>query len=151
MASREIFLRHLFDGGWITDLGPNSDVTPDGTIVRLPFLLEADNVIYELDGGPHKAPGTAKLNSSALESGTDIKGLYDFWISGTTASPVQKRIVHVGAKIKKDDADGTFSDIFTGLESDKIPSYAVLNDLLVMATDSTTDVPKSWDGTTAQN
>lgn len=155
MANRQIFVRHLFGGGWATDFGPATDILPQGQgnarILQLPFLLEADNVVYELDGGPHKAPGTVKLNSGALESGADIKGIFDFWISGVTAAPTQKRIVHVGAKIKKDDADGSFSDIFTGLESGKVPSYTVLNDLLVMATDSTIDVPKSWDGTTAQN
>ena len=150
-----MFVRHLFDGGWATDFGPNADVVPQGTgntrTLLIPFLTEADNVVYELDGGPHKAPGTSKLNSSALESGADIKGLFDFWISGTSGSPTQRRVIHIGTKIKKDDADGMFTDIFTGLEADKIPSYAVLNDLLVMATDSTSDVPKSWDGTTAQN
>lgn len=151
MPTKQLFLRHFFDGGWATDLGPNSDVEPQGNTVRLPWLLDADNIVYELDGGPHKAPGTTRLNSSALEAGADIKGIYDFWISGTAASPTQKRIVHVGTTIKKDDADGTFTDIFTGLETDKVPSYAILNDLLVIASDSTTDVPKSWDGTTAQN
>ena len=155
MPNRQIFVRHLFGGGWATDLGPSTDIPPQGrgnaqTLV-LPYLLEADNVVYELDGGPHKAPGTTKLNASELESGVDIKGVYDFWISGTTGSPTQKRVIHIGAKIKKDDADGSFSDIFTGLETDKVPSYAVLNDLLVIASDSTVDVPKSWDGTTAQN
>ena len=152
MASKQIFLRHRFAGGWATDLGPTVDIAPDNAgFVDLPFLLDADNVVYELDGGPHKAPGTARLNSSALEAGADIKGIYDFWISGTSGSPTQKRIVHVSTTIKKDDADGTFTDIFTGLESDRIPSYAVLNDLLVIASDSTVDVPESWDGTTAQN
>lgn len=155
MPNRQIFVRHLFGGGWATDFGPATDAVPEGTgnarTLLLPFLIEADNIVFELDGGPHKAPGTVKLNSSALESGADIKGIFDFWISGITGIPTQKRVIHVGSKIKKDDADGSFSDIFTGLESDKVPSYAVLNDLLVIASDSSADVPKSWDGTTAQN
>jgi len=151
MTAKSLFLRHVFDGGWATDFGPSSDVVPDGTIVRVPFLVDADNVIYELDGAPHKAPGASRLNSSALESGADVMGIYDYWISGTSGSATQHRIVHVGTKIKKDDADGSFTDLFTGLESGKVPDYTTFDDLLIMASDSTVDVPKSWDGTTAQN
>lgn len=135
----------------MTDFGPSSDVAPDGNVVQLPFLLNAENVIYELDGGPHKAPGASKLNSSALESGADITGIYDFWLSGTGGSSTQKRIVHVGTTVKQDDADGSFSDIFTGLESGKVPAYSTMNDLVIISSDSTSDVPKSWDGSTAQN
>lgn len=151
MPSKQLFLEHVFNGGWATDFGPNSDAVPDGAIVRIPWLIDADNIVFMLDGTTRKAPGTVKLNSSALESGADIKGIYDFWKSGTAGSQTQKRVIHVGTTIKKDDADGTFTNIFTGLESDKVPSYAVLEDLLVIASDSTTDVPKSWDQTTAQN
>lgn len=151
MTSRSPFIRHVFAGGWATDFGPTSDVLPEGGIVAVPFLVDADNVIYELDGSPHKAPGAVKLNSSALESGADVKGIYDYWITGTTYSATQHRLCHVGTKIKKDDADGSFSDIFTGLESGKVPDYTTFNDIVIIASDSTVDVPKSWDGTTAQN
>ncbi len=151
MTTKQTFLRHHFAGGWNTDVGPTADVVPDGSTVAVPFLVNADNCIYEEDGGPHKAPGTSKLNSSALESGADIKGLFDYWITGTGFSPTQHRICHVGTVIKKDDADGTFSDIFTGLQADKVPDYTVFDDILVITSDSTVDVPKSWDGSTAQN
>lgn len=151
MTTKSIFLRHKFAGGWATDFGPSTDVVPDGNMVEVPFLLDADNVIYELDGGPHKAPGTTKLNSAALESGADIMGIYDYWISGSGGSSTQHRICHVGTTIKKDDADGSFSDIFTGMESGKVPDYTTFNDLLIISSDSTADVPKSWDGSTAQS
>ena len=151
MTTKKEYIRHTFGGGWATDFGPTADVAPRNGAVSIPFLIDADNIIYELDGGTHKVPGSVKLNSTVLESGAVIKGLFDYWISGTGGSSTQKRIVHVGTKIKKDDADGSFSDIKTGLESGKVPSYAVLEDLLVMATDSTTDVPQSWDGSTEQD
>lgn len=152
MTSRQTFVRHLFNGGWATDFGPTSDAVPDqGGILRLPFLTNAENIIFEFDGGPHKAPGTTRLNSSALESGADIKGLFDAWFTGASGSPAQHRIIHVGTTIKRDDADGTFTDLFTGLEADKVPDYTMFEDLLIIASDSTTDVPRSWDATTAQN
>lgn len=152
MATKQLFVRHLFDGGYATDFGPAVDIAPDKAgFVRLPFLLDADNCIFEFDGGPHKAPGTSRLNATVLESGAVIKGLFDAWFTGTGGSSAQHRVAHVGTKIVEDDADGVFADLFTGLESDKVPSYAMLEDILVMASDSNTDVPKSWDGTTAQN
>lgn len=151
MTSKQTFLRHRFAGGWATDFGPSADVVPEGASVSVPFLWEADNIVYEFDGGPRKAPGASKINSSALESGADIKGIFDYWITGTSASPAQHRICHVGTTIKKDDADGTFANIFTGLEADKVPDYTVFEDKLVISSSSTTDVPKSWDGSTAQN
>lgn len=152
MTTKSIFVRHLFAGGWSTDFGPTIDIAPDAAgFMRLPFLIDADNCIFELDGGPHKAPGTTRLNSSALESGAVVKGLFDFWIQGTGGSPAQHRIIHVGTTIKRDDADGTFTDLFTGLESGAVPSYCSFDDIVIMASDSTSDVPRSWDGTTAQS
>lgn len=150
MTAKSLFFRHVFGGGFASDFGENAEPELSDNVVVIPYLVDADNVIYSLDGGPHKAPGTTKL-SSELEGGAEIKGLFDAWFSGTSGSSSQHRICHVGTKIKKDDGDGMFTDLFTGLETDKVPSYAMLEDLLVIASDSTADVPKSWDGSTAQN
>ncbi len=149
MPSRQQFVTHVFAGGWSTDFGPSASV-PLESVVQIPFLIDAENCLYELDGGPHKMPGLAKLNSSELESGATIKGIFDYWQTGTGASSTQHRIVHVGTKIKRDDADGTFTDLFTGLSAGAVPAYFVLEDILVMSQDGS-DVPKSWDGSTAQN
>lgn len=151
MASRRTGIRHIFAGGLATDFGPSTtvEIGADG-IARLPFLTRAENIVYELDGGIRKAPGAAKINASALESGAVIHGAFDCWFSGTTGSATQHRIISIGAKIKKDDADGTFTDLFTGLSSGAVPSFAMLEDLLIIGLHST-DVPKSWDGSTAQN
>lgn len=141
-------IRHLFGGGWATDFGPSATVAIQNGIVSLPWLNTAENCIFELDGGPHKCPGTAKINSTALESGATITGAYDHWIQGSGGSPAQHRIVHISTKIKKDDADGSFSDIFTGMTANAIPSYTTFDDFLIIA--SNLDAPQSWDGTTAQ-
>lgn len=156
MATPEQFVQHVFGGGFATDYGPTTSVQPQGgggndLFLVLPWLNVADNVLYELDGGPHKAPGTEKIEASAYESGVAITGVFDYWITGTSGTAVQHRIIHVGTKIKKDDADNTFTDLFTGLESGKIPNYSTFDDILIIASNSTTDVPKSWDGSTAQS
>lgn len=146
-------LRHFFNGGWATDLGPSAIASTPNELgfVSVPFLVDAEDCLFELDGGPHKAPGTTKLNSSALESGAAIKGIADYWIQGSSGSPAQKRVIHVGTKIYKDDADGSFTSIKSGLELGAVPNYATFDDLLIIASDSTTDVPLSWDSTTLQN
>ena len=145
-------VNHILNGGWATDFGESASATVDRAgRVLLPFLTQGENLLFRLDGGFEKAEGTAKINSTALESGADIRGFHDFWIAGTSGSPAQHRVLHVNTVVMKDDGDGSFTNINTGLEDDKIPSYAVLNDLLVYTSDSNTDVPQSWDGTTNQN
>ena len=76
MASKKLSIRHLFGGGWATDFGPSASVVPhaSGDVV-FPFLVDAENVYFELDGGPRKIGGTTKLNSSAVASGAQIMGL----------------------------------------------------------------------------
>lgn len=160
MPSRDVHVRHLFDGGWAPALGPfsgaslttsyNLAATGAEQSVNFPFLVECEDCIYEMDGGPHAAPGTIKLNSSALESGAAIDGIFDYWNIGTAGTPAQHRIIHIGTKIKKDNANGTFTDLFTGMTAGGTPCYRVLEDLLVISSNSG-DVPKSWDGTTAQS
>jgi len=152
MTSRRTSVSHVLDGGWATDFGTTADATIQrGGRLAIPFLRTAENMLFTLRGGFEKAEGTAAINSAALESGADIRGFFDFWIAGTTGAPAQHRIIHLSTVVKKDDGDGTFADIKTGLEDDKIPAYAVLNDLLIYTSDSNTDVPQSWDGTTNQN
>lgn len=153
MLNKTNVIRHLFGGGWATDFGPTVDVSPDASgKVVIPFLLEASDCIYELDGGPHKIGGTSKVNSSAVESGAVVTGLTDYWRQGTAGAPARRRVIHASTKVLADTDDGVFATtLFTGLESGVVPSYFTFDDLLIISSDSTTDVPKSWDQTTAQN
>lgn len=150
---RTLTIRHLFGGGWATDFGPSVDVAPDnsGKIV-MPFLVDAEDCFFELDGGPHKIGGASKVNSSALESGSAVTGVFDYWRQGTAGSPSRRRVVHCGTKVLADTDDASFTTTLgTGLESGKVPSYFTFDDLLIFSSDSTVDVPRSWDQTTAQN
>lgn len=149
MATRRQHFRHLFAGGFATDFGPSADVTPNqaGDVI-FPYLIKAQNVFYELDGGPHKIGGTSKLNSTVIESGEQIRGLWDLWFQGTSGSPTQRRVVYAGTKILADNADGTFVAIKTGLEDDKVPCVTMFQDSAILSSDSNTDTPWTWDGTT---
>jgi len=151
MTSFRRVIRHLFSGGWATDFGPTANARlDDAGFISVPFLVNAEDCLYELDGGPHKAPGTSRLNSTALESGATVKGLVDYWRHGTGGTATQQRVIHVGTTIQQDDADGNFTIIKTGLAADAVPNYSTFDDLLIIASDSS-DVPLSWDGTTLQN
>lgn len=145
------YVTHTFGGGWATDYGQTiyNPVGQEGH-VRMPFLTDARNLFYEFDGGPHKFPGTTALNTTVGAS-TSIYGLYEYWRQGSSAAPTQRRIIHAGTVIMHDQGTGSFTNLFTGLFSGAVPTYCTFNDLLITANDSTLDVPKSWDLTTAQS
>ena len=145
------WMTHTFGGGWATDFGPTCYNQPDGNAFKLPWLNDAMNCVYEFDGGPRKAPGTNRLNPSVIESSQTVTGIYDYWRLGATATPAQRRIVHVNDKIYHDGGSGSFSAIATGLEVGAVPHYSTFNDLLIIGANGTVDVPKSWDQSTFQS
>lgn len=144
------WINHRFGGGWATDFGPTC-YNPDqnGTLV-MPWLNSAQNCIYEFDGGPRKAPGTNKLNSSVISASQTVAGIYDYWRLGTAGTPAQRRMVHVNGSIYHDGGTGSFSSIASGLQANAVPHYSTFNDLLIIGTNDTTDTPKSWDQSTYQ-
>lgn len=145
------WVTHNFAGGWATDYGPTVYHAPaeNGHMV-IPFLREARNTVFEFDGGIRKAPGTSLLNVSAQEGGAAVRGLYDYWRQGAVGSAAQRRVIHVGTKIKYEQADGAFLDMFTNVSSTSIPHYSTFDDLLIIGSTATSDLPRSFDGATAQ-
>ena len=148
MATKRTVVRHLFGGGLVTDVGmsSNSGASQNGDLV-FPYLTTAQNIFYEPDGSPHKIPGTTKLNSSVLESGVEVMGLFDYWKFGTSGVGVQKRVVHVSTKIKADAANGSFADIQTGMTDNAVPCYTPFQGLLIMS-NSAGDAPQTYDSGT---
>ena len=137
-------------GGWAPDAGNSFSGAPQNGILVLPFLKQADNVLYEIDGAPRKVGGTTRYNATAITESAvaqTITGLYDYFAEGV--SRFQKRIAVAGTQILKDDLDGTWDVIKTGLESNKHPAFCTFNDDLIVATDSNSDVPQTWDGSEA--
>jgi hypothetical protein len=154
MPGKDFFITHTFNGGWATDFGPQYYGTPDGNkTLAIPFLTNAENIVFELDGGLHKVGGTSNLNSSAIESATtEIRGLFDYWRQGSAAAPTQRRTVFANnGKVYADNADGVFVEVHSGLTGSAVPCFSTYNDLMLFCTDSTADVPHSWDQTTFQD
>lgn len=146
-------IRHVFNGGYEPDSSPTVSVTPDQQgVVHIPHLSVAKNCLYELDGGPRKAWGTTALMSAVSETKTDVRGMFDYWLLGTSDTPAQHRVFFLDDAIYKDDGDGTFATIKTGLQTDTVVgNFSQFDDLLICCNDNATDVPMSWDGTTFQN
>lgn len=145
----KLIVRHVVGDGWRPDYQASVETQADqnGRIV-IPHLLAAENMMFGPNGRIRKMPGLAKLNSVAFESGATVMGLFDWWQLGTGGSSQQRRIVHVGTKVKADTGDGSFSDILTGMTSGAVPSYCVFNDELIMSNDGG-DVPQVFDGSSA--
>ena len=148
MATAKRALRHVFGGGLATEFGSHAEVTveADGRVV-LPFLQRAENVRFLRNGGITKIGGTTKYNSSALESGAEITGFFDYPRIGTSGTTTFRKVCHVSTKVKADTNNGSFSDIITGLTDEAIPNYNIFEDQLIIA--STGDTPRTWDQTTA--
>ncbi len=138
-----------FAGGWATDFGPAFSASPQGNAMTLPFLLTADNVFYELDGGIHKVGGTTKLNASQITEagvGVPVQGVFDYWKQGTVATESQQIVAYVGTQIVKiSPTTGVVTQLKSGLQSGKQPCFEVFKDSLILTTDSTVDTPQTWD------
>jgi len=149
MTTKNVQIRMLFGGGWATDLGPTAHTPPDPTgQLTVPFFVDAENCVYDLDGGPRKIGGTERIYSTALGSPSTIRGLMDYWAFGALGSPSQHRVVHVGADVMADNGDGSFVTVLASADRDvnSIPSYAVNNDQLIIMSDAD-EAPLKWNNT----
>lgn len=145
-------IKHTFGSGWATDFSPSVDGTPDGGgHVVIPYLLDAIDCLFELDGGPHEIGGASKVNTVATTGTTTINGVFDYWRQGTGGTPTRRRVLHTSTVCQADADDGVFASIFTGLTAAAVPCYCTFDDLLIISSDAIADVPKSWDQSTAQN
>ena len=151
MPDRRIKTILTVAGGLATDFGPSYPGAPQQGALALPFLLQADDVYYELDWAPHKVGGASRLNSSQVTEGSGVPfhGLIDVWFQGTAGSETQKRFAYVGTKLMKEDVDGTWDELTTGLETNKQPCFEIMRDKVFWASTSTTDAPRTWDGSAA--
>jgi hypothetical protein len=139
------------EGGLNLDAGPAAPwIEKAEGRVSVPYLVAADNVVFKMDGWPQKMPGASAVNASATGATDTVAGIYDYWRAGSGAL-TQKRVIVSGTAIYKDDADGVWDSLATGFEADKVPAFETMNDELIIASDSTTDVPQVYDQSTIGN
>lgn len=150
MPSKSRVYRHVFQGGYATELGTLANIAADeGARVEIPFLTRAENIFFTLSGGIRKIGGTTVYNGTVLEAGAhEIRGIFEYVKQGTAGSPTRKRIAVCSTTIKKDDNDGSFSNIFTGIADDSVPCFTVFEDELIISTDAD-EAPRTYDQSTA--
>ena len=151
MPTNSRFLRHTFAGGWASDFGPSTEQPiGEGDIIQLPFLVEAENVIFEFDGGPHKAPGTAKLNSTdwaQVGNSLTIATVSTSALAGLSAT----RVAFIDAgndELRTYDFDGTdWAQVGNSLAIATVgsPALAELSTTRVAFIDSTNDELRTYD------
>ena len=149
MPVRHQHLTHRFDGGWAPGFGKLVSNLPTQTSeVRIPYVLDAKNVFWTLDGGFKKIGGTSTVDIQ-LSTGDEVMGLFDYWRIGATGTHARRKIAHAGTTIYEDQGSSSWQALGTGFTDGAHPNYCTFNDLLIVANDST-DVPYSWDQTTWQ-
>lgn len=150
MPAADLSLLHTFQGGLATDFGGLADIDVDtGRRVRVPFLTRADNIYYGASGQLLKISGINKYNSVTIESGEEIRGLFEYTKIGASGNATRKKLVAAGTKILADNNDGTFASIITGRTDNAVPHFNTFADTAIIASDNVSDVPKKWDQTTA--
>lgn len=145
MPDRRARVLLTFGGGWSTDFGPSFIGTPQGGVLSVPWLMTADNVIYELDGAPHKVGGSTRLNATAISSGTNtVHGFFDAWYQGTAGTETQIEWAYAGTALFSMAAmGGTWTSRATGLEDSLEPCFTMAGDIVVWSSTSNVDVPRS--------
>lgn len=142
---------HSFGGGWATDYGSTFYGGADGNHIRYPWLNEAQNIQFGLDGSIQKFSGTTRLNSNPIANTLTADGailnLYDYWRHGTAGSPTRRLVAKVGTQLFYTTSTN-FTRIPLASFAANVPyHFSTFNDLLIIG-DS--DQPQSWDQTTFQ-
>lgn len=150
-----IHVTHRFGGGWAPDFGKLvTTPVPQSRQMEIPYVIEAKNIFWNLDGGYQSIGGATRTPDTQLESGAEVYGLFDYWKIGTTGSYTRRKVCHVGQFIYEDQGNNTYQKLgvatYTTLTDNSHPNYSTFNDLLIISSDDTTDVPYSWDQTTFQ-
>lgn len=143
-------IQHALEGGWSTEAGPKAPTIVRGQdMIAVPWLVTAENIVYLRDGWFQKMPGATNVNSSATGASDNVNGIFDYWRSGTLGAPAQQRVIYSGTAVYTE-SSGVLTSIISGLVAAQRPWFEVMRDTLVMAF-SGTDVPRTWDQTTAAN
>jgi hypothetical protein len=140
---------HTIGGGWATDYGPTFYGAPQGGQLKLPWLTQAENLVYTLDGGVEKWPGVTLVTLTPLKDpilgSTTVKGIFDYWRQASN----QKLVASVGNSYFDITSGTLIGSTSSSVVTDK-PHFSTFNDLLILAAEGN-QAPRSWDQTTFQN
>jgi len=145
-----VIVQHAIEGGWSTEAGPTAPTNLRGeSTVIVPWLVDAENLVFNTDGWFRKMPGASNVNGTTTGASDHVNGIFDYWRSGSLGTPAQQRVIYSGTAVYTE-SGGTLTSIISGLVAAQRPWFEVMNDDLVIAF-SGADVPRTWDQTTAAN
>lgn len=130
-----------FAGGWATDFGTSFDEPIGAGQNSIPYLVEAENCAFALDGSLRKIGGMTKFNATEVASGAEITGVYDFWEYGSGLTGTQKIVGHVGTVLYNFTGGANIS---TGHTDNAIPDYSTFDDSLIYTTSVAADTPRYY-------
>ena len=135
MAERTTPLTYTFDGGFATDLSPETRT--------LTHLTRAENCIYQVSKAIRKFGGANRLNGTQIASGANITGMYDAFYAGTSGSFTRRFVILASdGTLHTMDSSGTIATITGGasITANTVPVFAMLSDILTFWT-SDNDTP----------
>jgi len=141
MPNRKQTQVYQFQGGFATDLALQTR--------SLDYLVKAENLIYDVNGGVRKVGGATRLNTTTITASPSVLGMFDFWVGGVAGSFTQFFVVTTSnGKVINFGTAGTESDI-TGaatIGTNAYPVFVQARDLLTMWW-SDGSAPLIWTGT----
>jgi len=147
MASQSGRARYALAGGLASDFGSSVQVTSDGGLIAIPFLLEAKDIYYTLNGGVRKIGGTERLGAAFGTGGID--SLHDYWYT-VLGAPIQKRVAYASnGNLYVDNADGVFASITSTMAMGAKVYFSQFDEDLIILS-SGADVPQVYDGSTLE-
>jgi hypothetical protein len=132
----------------LSTIGRSTEMPPvaDG----LTHFTRLPNTIFRPTKAIRKRGGRTRKNSTAIDSGETVHTVFQAWQMGTGGVNSQRLMSYVGTKIySSDDYGVTNTSLKTGLEDDKIGWFSVFDDIVIWSSTSTSDVPQSWDFSSA--
>ena len=135
MPERTTPLTYTFDGGFATDLSPETR--------ELSFLTKAENCIYQVSKAIRKFGGANRINGSQIASGANITGMYDAFYAGTSGSFTRRFVILASdGTLHTMNSSGTIATITGGatITGNTVPVFAMLSDILTFWT-SDNDTP----------
>ena len=148
MPSNDVSISHRIAGGLASDFGTTARVQPEVGGVDIPFLVEAKDIFYTLDGGFRKVGGS-KIVSTGSGSSASVDSLYDYWFS-VSGTPMQQLISYAGKKIFADYGTGTGTVIKSDMSANGKLHFSQFDEDLIITSSITNDVPLVYNGSTIE-
>lgn len=154
---KEARIRKYIQLPWLKGVNTDLDEGVMALVKKADYLVQGDDIVYDLDGSKVKREGYTYFDSAAITNTPAVKGGFDYWANVSNVK-TQKIVVWDGQATSKcwflADTGGAYTELTkaaaaTAPTSVKRVSFEVFQDDLVMAFDCANDTtPKKWNNQT---